>query len=177
MHFRIVHFNKLISTNDYVHDMAQKGAREGLVVVSDYQTKGRGRYERRWVCPRKKGLLFSLLLKPRWPVNRAPVLTQWMAKAVQKTLLEQTGLPTRLKRPNDLMVGRKKLCGILAESYSHSTRLDHVVVGVGLNVTSRERELVRGATSIWEQSRSKINPRQLLEPILRHFEALYEEQS
>jgi BirA family biotin operon repressor/biotin-[acetyl-CoA-carboxylase] ligase len=132
------------STNADLLAVAREGAREGMVLVAEAQTAGRGRMGRRWTSPPRAGLTFSVLLRP-YGVPAAllgwiPLLT---GTAVAAALPTVAGLQPRLKWPNDVLAGGAKLGGILAERSGSA-----VVVGIGLNVTQHLAELPEGATSL-----------------------------
>ena len=132
------------STNADLLAVAREGAREGVVLVAEAQTAGRGRMGRRWTSPPRAGLTFSVLLRP-YGVPAAllgwvPLLT---GTAVAAALPAVTAVQARLKWPNDVLAGAAKLGGILAERSGSA-----VVVGIGLNVTQHPAELPEGATSL-----------------------------
>ena len=175
MNFRILHYDSLNSTNDLTLQFAKDGAEEGVVVVSEFQKKGRGRYDRTWISPKGKGLLFSILLRPKLKASGAPILTHLAAQAVQEALVELYELPVKLKKPNDVLVREKKICGILTESSLINQKIEYVVLGVGINVTSTQKELLNSATSIYVETKKKVEKEPLLLDILQRFRAKYEE--
>ena len=117
------------STNRYVMDEARAGTPAGLVVVADHQTAGRGRLGRTWVAPPGASLLVSVLLRPTIAADRRHVLVMAAGLAMAEAIQETTGVVAGLKWPNDLLVGDRKLGGILAE-----TTGDALVVGIGVNI-------------------------------------------
>jgi BirA family biotin operon repressor/biotin-[acetyl-CoA-carboxylase] ligase len=135
------------STNAVVVERALAGAAEGLVVVADHQTAGRGRLDRSWETPPGTALTFSLLLRPTVPTRSWPWLPLLTGYAVDKAL-KARGLDAGVKWPNDVLIGDRKVAGILVE------RIDTpdgpaAVVGVGLNTSMTEAELpVPEATSL-----------------------------
>lgn len=141
------------STNDEVRARAAQGAPEGLVVVADTQTGGRGRLGRTWHSPPGQNLYFSLLLRPALPARAAAPLTLLAGAALARTLAAAEAHP-RLKWPNDLLlpVGSHmgKAAGILTEMASAGDGVRHVVLGVGLNVNQRvfPADLCSRATSV-----------------------------
>jgi BirA family biotin operon repressor/biotin-[acetyl-CoA-carboxylase] ligase len=139
------------STNVLVADRARVGAPEGLVVVAEHQTAGRGRLDRTWTTPARAALTFSVLLRP--PVEAAawPWLPLLTGVAVVRALRE-TGSPTAaLKWPNDVLLGTRKTAGLLVERVDTSDG-PAAVVGIGLNVSLTRADLpVEVATSIWEE--------------------------
>lgn len=148
MNFRILHYETVDSTNNLARELAAEGAREGTVVLADYQTRGRGRFKRRWVSSRGKNLLCSIILRPHFLASSASIVTHLAAKAVQDVLVNHFKLHAKLKRPNDVLVGEKKIAGILTEASGSGHRLDHLIVGVGLNVNGTKKQIPSRATSI-----------------------------
>jgi BirA family biotin operon repressor/biotin-[acetyl-CoA-carboxylase] ligase len=123
------------STNRVAIDLAREGAPDRTVVVADHQTAGRGRLGRSWVAPPGASLLMSVLLRPALPASRMHLLTLATALAAADACESVAGVRAELKWPNDLVVGDRKLGGILAEAVWAGGRPDAVVVGLGLNVT------------------------------------------
>ncbi|GGV41752.1 biotin--[acetyl-CoA-carboxylase] ligase [Actinomadura cremea] len=172
------------STNADLAALAREGAPEGTVLVTELQTAGRGRLGRPWSAPPRSGLMFSMLVRPAVPVARLgwlPLLTGVaVATAVRRmTAWSQEVAPgdgdvavdVRLKWPNDLLVGERKLAGILVERIE-----DGLVVGVGLNVGLREEELpVPTATSLAIEGAPLSDRAPLLRAILREYGTWYRE--
>lgn len=132
------------STNADVAAAARAGAAEGLVVVAEEQRAGKGRLDRSWTSPPRAGLTFSMLFRPPVEPARWPLLSLLVAAAASYACLDRTEVAVRLKWPNDLVVSDRKLAGVLAEVAGGA-----VVVGVGLNVSTRRDELPRtDATSL-----------------------------
>ncbi len=129
------------STNDAVMAAGQAGGPEGLAVIADRQTAGRGRRGRAWASPPGIGLYTSVLLRPRQPAARAALLTLVSGLAVVEAIREVAGLEARLKWPNDVLLSRRKVAGILAEMAWVGDRVSHVVVGIGINVNHGPRDL------------------------------------
>src|SRR5262245_25271114 len=115
--FNILHFDSLPSTNLEAAKRAAEGAPEGLVVVADEQTAGRGRLGRQWASPKGAGLYFSIVLRPEGEARIWPLITFVAALAVHDALLQCCGLQTDIKWPNDVLANDRKLCGILAETW------------------------------------------------------------
>ena len=160
------------STNADVGAEALAGRAEGLVVVAESQDAGRGRLDRSWVSPPRAGLTFSMLLRPPVEVSRWPLLSLLVATATASAVTERTDVTVRLKWPNDLMAGERKLAGLLAEVARGA-----VVVGVGRNVSTRQDELPRpDATSLALERGEQAGPvdrAPLLLAILRSVDAAY----
>jgi len=148
IHFQIRHIPEVTSTNTVVLEEATQGAAEGLVVLTDHQTEGRGKPGNIWISPRGKNLLFSALLRPPLRPDQIPLLTQIACRAVAKTLREKYNIDSEFKRPNDVMVGTRKICGTLIEALSTPSKVEAVVVGIGLNVNAEADELPKDGTSM-----------------------------
>ena len=152
------------STNALLAERARGGEPAGLVLVAEEQTAGRGRLDRSWVAPPRAGLTFSVLLQPALPVAQWPWLPLLTGLAVTRVLREQAGVDAVLKWPNDVLVGGRKLCGLLAEVPVPGL----VVMGIGLNVTTRREELPHDlATSLVLEGSAVLDRDLLLRAVLR----------
>jgi len=174
---RIVYYEETDSTNLRIKQLAAEGAEEGLVAWADYQTAGKGRRGRTWESPAGKNLYFSLLLRPRFSPEKAPMLTLVMAYSVARATKKVAGPQPQIKWPNDLILGQKKICGILTEMTLKGTEVDYVVIGVGVNVniTTFPEELSDKATSLYLEKGEEADRELLLREILAEFENQYEQ--
>jgi BirA family biotin operon repressor/biotin-[acetyl-CoA-carboxylase] ligase len=136
------------STNDEAAAWARAGAPEGAVVIADAQTRGRGRMGRVWHSPPGAALYFSTVLRPKLPLQKLPPLTLAVGVAVAEAVAS-FGREPRLKWPNDLLLDGKKVAGILTESATQGGRLEHVIVGIGVNLQVTEFPPGLNATSIF----------------------------
>lgn len=161
------------STMDEAFRLAAAGAGSGTVVCAEGQTQGRGRQGREWSSPKGRGLYFSLILRPPWAPGEVAKITFLTAVAVCEAARERTGVPARIKWPNDILVGRNKLAGILTEMNAEVDRVRFVVVGVGLNVNTLLSQLPRGATSLKAETQKSVPRVPLLQDILRSFDRWY----
>jgi BirA family biotin operon repressor/biotin-[acetyl-CoA-carboxylase] ligase len=146
---------------------------EGTVVVADEQTEGRGRLGRRWFAPPGTSLLCSVQLRPAVSGERLPELTSVAARACAETIAALTGLEPELKFPNDLLLGERKVAGILAEA-----REGRVVLGIGVNVNLSEEQLPgevdRPATSLLVETGRELDRAELLVELLDRLERRYD---
>jgi len=134
-HWSVRHVTETGSTNADLLGAARDGAPEGTVLVADHQTAGRGRRDRVWEAPPGSSLLVSILVRPTLPPSRLAVVTHAVALAARDACASVAGVRADLKWPNDLLVGERKLAGVLAESMLGAAgTVDAVVVGLGLNV-------------------------------------------
>jgi BirA family transcriptional regulator, biotin operon repressor / biotin---[acetyl-CoA-carboxylase] ligase len=130
---RVLIFDRLDSTNTLAARLAAEGATEGIAILADEQTAGRGQHGRTWQAGPGDGVLLSLLLFPPPALRRPAVLTAWAAVGVCGVVREVTGVPARIKWPNDVLVRGRKVCGILIEQGGGASGLA-TVAGIGLNV-------------------------------------------
>ncbi len=149
----IISYKKVESTNDVAYALAEKGLREGAVVLAEEQTKGKGRHGRLWASPPAGGIYMSCVLRPRMAPNEIPKITLLAAVAVAKSVRDLTGLSAMIKWPNDILVNNRKVCGILTEMKAEQDRIDFVIIGIGINVNSPARLLPREASSLREELR------------------------
>lgn len=159
------------STMDVAEEAAQSGGSEGLVIAADEQTHGRGRRGRAWSSPAGAGLYLTFVLRPPLdPVAASllPLLTLAAGVAVREAIARATGFAPELKWPNDLMVGRRKLAGILSEGLGIGTADQSVLVGVGINVlaASHPADIALRATSLEAELGRPPDRATLLEELL-----------
>lgn len=159
-------FEDIGSTNDWVMDQAREGASEGLVAVADHQSAGRGRRERRWVAPPGSSLLFSVLLRPQLALSALHLTSAAVALAASTACLEVCGVLATVKWPNDLLIGERKLAGILSESIIGGDGTSAaVVVGTGVNVNwppVLPAELAQSATALNREAGGAVDRADLL---------------
>jgi BirA family biotin operon repressor/biotin-[acetyl-CoA-carboxylase] ligase len=164
------------STNTLIKDLAARGAAEGTIVIAEEQTAGRGRMERAWLSPGHANLYLSLLLRPSVQPDQVFVLTMVMALATIDGLESVSGLSPMIKWPNDLYVGGRKVGGILTEFCVKDRVVQHVVLGLGLNVNwnpGEEQGVLYPATSVLKETGRKISRNALLVDLLISFEDYY----
>ncbi len=173
---QIVYKETTDSTNADARRMAEDKVESGLLVVADSQTAGKGRRGRNWQSAKGTNLYFSLLLKPDFAPDKASMITLVAAYSVAKVIAEHTGLEAKIKWPNDIVVNKKKVCGILTEMSMERDYIHHIVVGIGINVNEEvfSEDIVSMATSLKIESKKVISRASLLCDILAEFEKDYE---
>lgn len=172
---RIYSFESIDSTNSCARAVAGCGATEGTVVVADHQTQGKGRLGRTWEANQGENLMFSVVLRPRLTAEGLNLLPLQIAVSLARVLKEQTGLPVECKWPNDLLIGGRKVAGILIEGAFRQSDVDYVVVGVGLNVNQRlfGNDLLHRATSLALAAGREFDRAEILRCLLRGLERDY----
>jgi BirA family biotin operon repressor/biotin-[acetyl-CoA-carboxylase] ligase len=170
-------FEQTTSTNDVVEKLARDGVKEGVVVFAESQTKGRGRLGREWVSPAYKGLWFSILLRPDLRPQETTQLTVVSATALCRAIQSETGLNPEIKWPNDILVGGKKVAGVLTELNAELDRVKHVILGIGVDVNlgagEFPAELRKQATSLKIEAGRAISRADLATAILRELDNDY----
>lgn len=138
---RILCLDRIDSTNTECKRQAMAGAPEGLAVIAEEQTAGRGRAGRSFQSPRDGGLYLSVLMRPRLALSQVSDMTAWVAVAVCDAVEAVCGLRPQIKWTNDLILNGKKLCGVLTElGLTRDNGLDYLVTGIGINVNQQETD-------------------------------------
>ena len=172
----VLYFDELDSTNRKARELAAQGAKTGTLVIANEQTGGRGRRGRSWVSPRGESVLMSLILRPQTPPSRVARLSLLTALAVAQAICDVTGLDARIKWPNDIVVGGKKVCGMLLEMTADEQYVHDVVAGVGINVHQKEfpEDIAQTATSLEILCGRFIRRSDVVCAFLKRFEELTE---
>jgi BirA family transcriptional regulator, biotin operon repressor / biotin---[acetyl-CoA-carboxylase] ligase len=175
---RIQVFNETSSTNSIIECLANQGFPEGHVVFAESQSNGRGRFNRAWISPARKGLWFSILLRPKILQENATQITIAAATAISRAIRNETSVPAEIKWPNDILVGAKKVAGILSELHTTDKNLNYLVLGIGVNVNIPSAcfpaSLREHATSLMLAKDALINRPQLAAAILREIDIDYD---
>jgi BirA family transcriptional regulator, biotin operon repressor / biotin---[acetyl-CoA-carboxylase] ligase len=172
------HYRQIGSTNDQALLLAAQGAEHGTLVVAEEQTKGRGRMQRSWFSPVGLGIYVSVILRSPLPVQEAPQSAMVAGLSLVKVLREDYGLPAAIKWPNDVLVGEKKLVGILADMQSDQDFTRFIVIGMGINVNHKESDLAEPfrypATSLAIELGTPVKRQDLLLSLIHRFETEYD---
>ena len=174
----IHYFKEVDSTNEVAKYLAKNGAEEGTIVISEIQNRGKGRRGKTWISP-PGGVWMTIILRPDIIPSSAPQLTLVTGVAVAETLKKECKLDVGIKWPNDILIGNKKVCGILTEVNASINKVNYVVVGIGIDmnvdVPLFPPELQRGATSLKNELDTEINGALLVQKFLLEFENYYNE--
>lgn len=185
-------YSEIDSTNNQAKRMAEEGAGHGLLVVGDHQSAGRGRRGRAWDSAAGEGIFMTLLLKPDILPGNASMLTLVMAMAVRAGIAQVTGLDTQIKWPNDIVYTSvhtamqdpserevcdgRKVCGILTEMSAQVDCINHIVIGVGINVHNESfpEEVAQTAVSLYQLTGNHVSRAVLIAEIMAQFEHYYD---
>lgn len=169
----LFYYETLGSTMDTAFELGLKGFPEGTVVFAESQTKGRGRLGRSWFSPKEKGIYLSLLLRPEFLPQEAPKITLMTAVSISEAIKKITGLSVLIKWPNDIVVGGKKLAGILTELDAEADKIKFINIGIGINVNSSKSFLPKESTSLKEEIGTELSRIELAREVLRAIESNY----
>lgn len=174
MNFNILRFDQLDSTNTEAARQARQGAAEGLCVMALQQTAGRGRHGRTWISGKDSGLYFSVVLRPQLTKQSLPLITLMAGVAVHDTLLE-FGLKPDIKWVNDVLVGEKKISGMLSELIETANG-QAVIVGIGINLrtSALADEIANIATSIGSETHKTVEPEEVAKVLTRFLSHFYD---
>jgi len=180
----IYYEEKVDSTNTLARELSVKGVKNGSVVISDYQEKGRGRNGKIWTSPCGCNIYMSIILKPKFSPEVAQGMTILAAVSVADAIAEVASLKPQIKWPNDILIGSKKVSGILTEMSTQNMIIEHIIVGIGINVNAEENDMEDGikniATSLLIESKKTdgftglLNRNKLITSILNKFDKYYE---
>jgi BirA family biotin operon repressor/biotin-[acetyl-CoA-carboxylase] ligase len=172
---RIHHFFKVDSTNRVAMELGHAGEPEGTVVIAEEQTAGRGRAGHSWHSERATGIYVTILLRPKISPVQASLLTMMAGLSAFSAIRAQVDLEADLKWPNDILVGGKKLGGILTEMHAEPNQVRFVIVGIGINVNQEKfpADLSAIATSLRVETGRPQSRLELVVRLLRQFETDY----
>lgn len=173
----VLYFDTIDSTNTKAQELAEKGYPSGTLVIADKQESGKGRRGRSWVSPSGTGIFMTLMIKPDINPNNASMLTLVAALAVAKAITSVTGEEAMIKWPNDIVVNGKKVCGILTEMNAQFDYINHIVVGIGINVHNESfpEEISQMASSLMiEAGGKRFHRAQIIAETMSYFEQYYD---
>jgi BirA family biotin operon repressor/biotin-[acetyl-CoA-carboxylase] ligase len=175
----IIFYHEINSTQDAAKELARQGAEEGTVVITEKQTQGKGRKGREWSSVPGQGIQISVILRPRLRPSQSIQIPLVVGVALAEAIKVVTPLKPRIKWPNDIMVGRKKVGGILTEMIAEIDRIDYVVLGIGLNVNTPQasfpKQIEGIATSLAKELGEPVSRVKILQSFLESFEGLYKD--
>lgn len=170
----IQYFESVDSTQKIAHELAQQGAANGTVVISEEQLAGKGRMARPWSSKAYKGIWMSVITRPHLTLQQAPQMTLVAAVAITKAIEEVTGLVAQIKWPNDLLINQKKITGILTELQADPDLIKSIILGIGINVNQDmdefPKELSSIATSLKVELGKSVNRAKLIATTLKYLE-------
>ena len=172
----VIYYDETDSTNIQAKLAGENGSEHGTLVVADRQVAGKGRRGRSWESPKGVCVYMTLLLRPSIAPVKAPMLTLVMALSVAEAVRELTGLKAGIKWPNDIVLNKKKICGILTEMSTEIDYINYVVTGVGINTNQEtfSEEIRKWATSLLIEGGRHISRSELVAAVMERYEENYE---
>lgn len=173
---KVVCYDETDSTNNRAKDTGEKNGAHGTLFVADRQNAGKGRRGRVWESPSGESVYMSLLMRPDIMPDKAPMLTLVMGLSAAEGIRKITGADAQIKWPNDIVVNKKKVCGILTEMATEIVYVSYVVIGTGINVNQRcfSEEIRDTATSLYNETGIIYKRSELIAAVLERFEKNYE---
>lgn len=175
----IYSFEEVGSTNEVAHELAINGAPEGTVVISDSQTRGKGRLERKWISPSGKNIYISIIFRPAIEARDAPFLTLVSSIALAEAIRNE-GTDAFIKWPNDVLIDDRKVAGVLTEMTEKGGSVDFVIVGLGVNINMTDQdmdeemgEVAEIATSLRMATGREINRVNMIVNLIEEIEHWY----
>ena len=170
-----VYFKEIDSTNRYAKKLAAEGAAHGTMVLADTQTAGRGRRGHSWISPAGSSISMTLILRPEVPPAQVAKISLLTALATANAIRRVTGLDARIKWPNDIVAGGRKVCGMLMEMDATPEKVASVVAGVGINVhqTQFPEEIAHSASSLDLLAGRRISRSVIVRAFLQEYERVW----
>ena len=172
----VVYLDVIDSTNNLARALGEDGAPNGTLVVADKQEGGKGRRGRSWVSEPGVGIWMSVLMRPQISTLSVSMLTLIMAMATAKGIQEATGIDSQIKWPNDLVLNKKKICGILTEMATDQMEIKYVIPGTGINVCQEAfpDEIKDTATSLYLETGIRYDRSKIIAAVMKALEEYYE---
>lgn len=171
----IVYFEETDSTNRQARMLAREKAKHGTLVIADTQSAGRGRRGRGWISPAGEGIFMTLIVRPDVHPSQVAKLSLTLALAVARAIERETGLDARIKWPNDIVIGGRKVCGLLLEMDATENKVESIAAGVGINVhqTVFDEEIQHTASSLDLLAGKRVSRSAIVRAFLEEFEQAY----
>lgn len=168
----IEYFKEIDSTYKYAKEIAFKNNQNGKIIISDIQTAGIGTKGRKWHSGKGKNILMSIILKPEITIKQLEGLTIKIASCMKKTIYELYGFNLEIKEPNDLLLNKKKICGILTEISTIGEKINYLIISIGFNVNEENfsTEIKEIATSLKNEYKRNFSREEILIRFIENLE-------
>ncbi len=174
---KILHYTTVGSTNDIAYDLGERGEEDGIIILAEEQSAGKGRMQRKWESSRFKGIYLSILIRPEMKASLLPRFTIFSAVCTAKIIMEETGLEANIKWPNDILIQKKKVAGILTELKTIEDIVKFLVIGIGINVNQLKadfsKDIASRSTSLLLETKQPISRESLIIKLLFHINQHY----
>ena len=168
----IEYFKEIDSTHTYAKKIAMKKDSEGKLILAEEQNAGMGTKGRKWYTGKNKNIAMTIILKPKWEINRLEGLTTKIAKCMQKTIYDLYKILLEIKEPNDLIINEKKICGILTEVNTISEKINYLLISLGFNVNENKfpKETEKIATSLKKEYNKEFSREEIITKFIENLE-------
>ena len=172
----ILYFKEITSTQEIAKQMADEKLANGSIVLTDFQTQGKGTKDRKWLASKEKNIMMTLILYPHINISKLEGFTIKIAQAIQKAIYQLYGYELTIKQPNDLLLNGKKIAGILTQSVSQKEQVTNLYIGIGFNVNEIEfpEELQTIATSLRKEFSKEFEREEIIAKVLEEVEKILE---
>ena len=170
----ILYFDELESTQDLAKQLVKENVKNGTVILTDYQTKGKGTNDRKWYSSKGKNIMMTIIIYPHFSVKQLDGLTVEIAKQIQIAIQELYEIPLTIKEPNDLLLNNQKIAGILTQSATYENSVTHILIGIGFNVNEEffSEEVKDIATSLKKEYHQEFSREEIISKILEKLEKI-----
>ena len=177
MKFKIIRYKNIKSTQIIANNLAKKGMKEGVIILTEKQSCGKGRNNNNWFSP-KGGLWLSIILRPKNKINFTQLFGLIIAYLISLTIKDITKIITTIKLPNDILINKKKVCGILVDSIFKGNKIDYMIIGIGININFRTKilpkEIISNSTTLRDEYGKEIDIDEFLSKLLDNFNEIYQ---
>ena len=177
MKFKIIRYKNIKSTQIIANNLAKKGMKEGVIILTEKQSCGKGRNNNNWFSP-KGGLWLSIILRPKNKINFTQLFGLIIAYLISLTIKDITKIRTTIKLPNDILINKKKVCGILVDSIFKGNKIDYMIIGIGININFRTKilpkEIISNSTTLRDEYGKEIDIDEFLSKLLDNFNEIYQ---
>lgn len=170
----ILYFKEVTSTQEIAKQMAQEKLPNGSIVLTDFQTQGRGTKDRKWIASKEKNIMMTLVLYPNTNISQLEGITIKIAQSIQTAIEELYGYELTMKEPNDLLLNGKKIAGILTQSVSQKEQVTNLYIGIGFNVNEINfpEELQTIATSLRKEYHKEFEREEIIVKVFEKMEEM-----
>lgn len=167
-----IYFKELDSTQQEAKKLIEKNIENGTIVITDYQTKGKGTHDRKWYSEKGKNLTFTIILYPKCNIKELESLTIDIAECILKTIEELYNIKLNIKFPNDIILNGKKLGGILTQISTKGEKIRYLLIGIGININGENfnDEIKDIATSLKQEYKIDFSREDILNQFCINFE-------
>lgn len=167
-----IYFTEIESTQNEAKKLAERNIENGTIIITDYQTKGKGTHDRKWYSEKNKNLSFTIILYPKCQIDKLENLTVDIAKCITKVIKNLFNIELEIKFPNDIMLKMKKMGGILTQMVTEGEKIRYLLIGIGINVNGENfnEEIKDIATSLKKEFKKSFSKENILNNFCMEFE-------